>query len=303
MNRFVRLKKVKVLATLILLSLSLTLASLPQTHSQVEEAKSGSISYAPNVIPSTEVYERVGRNEDKTLNYTYGSGERFRFAWLNNTFDIELFFNATYEGETKLFSLLDFEDDFDVSVQYVAEKNESHCRFGWLIENIGEASEAVHNAWFKIEDTKPFDYDEIEVTRRNRTVNFLPDGLRLSFADLEDKGFIVGSQNKTATEVRGFSGKSSWDLDPITYSSPIITVDGTYTDVYEDIYLADQVGGWGVFTKTGNRAYACNGTQIDIGDAVNETVASASFCSVNFFDGGFGTALRVRNNATLTLGS
>ena len=91
--------------------------------------------------------------------------------------------------------------------------------------------------------------------------------------------------------------------DSITYSAGVITVDGTYTDVFEDIYQADQAGGWDVFTKTGNNAYACNGIQIDFGDGENETVAADSACSVNFFNGAWGTAFRVRNNATATFGT
>lgn len=87
----------------------------------------------------------------------------------------------------------------------------------------------------------------------------------------------------------------------ITYSSGVITVDGTYTDVFESIYQADQSGGWDVFTKTGNNMYACNNTRIDFGDGVNETVVSDSLCSVNFF-GGSDRAFRVRNNATANFG-
>ena len=89
--------------------------------------------------------------------------------------------------------------------------------------------------------------------------------------------------------------------DSITYNAGVITVDGTYTDVFEDIYTADQAGGWDVFTKTGTDAYACNATQINFGDGENITVVSDSACLVNFF-GDTGNAYVVKNNATVNFG-
>jgi len=232
------------------------------------------ISFQPNVIPFTEVYERVGKDKDtKELNYTEGSGERFRFEWLNNTFDIELFFNATYEGQMRLFSLRDLEDDFNVTVKYVANRNESMVQFGWLIENVSDAEDFIHNAWFKIEDSS-FDYnttilEEIEVfvnettgepleQSYNITRFHLPDNLILSFEDLYHKGFIIGHQNKTSTSVKGFSGKSSWDLDPIVESGGIITItdyptEGSPCDLDE---IWTQIGNETIFAKHNDVQYS-----------------------------------------------
>lgn len=253
----VSLKKATV--CLLLLLFASFLSVLPISNSQVEEPKSGNITFQPNIIPQLILTPRTGRNN-----------ESFRFSWLNNTFDLELFFNATYErrdvNETRLFSLKDFEDDFNVTVEYVVNRNESMVRFGWLVENVEDVSDYVHNAWFKIEDTQPFDYDEIELEEievfddfetgesleepYNITRFHLPDNLVLSFEDLYHKGFIVGHQNKTSTSVKGFSGKSSWNLDPITFSGDIITVVGetgagdTEANAYdfEDLYNADLAG-------------------------------------------------------------
>ena len=234
------------IATLLFSGFSL----LPTVKTQ--EANGGNITFQPNVIPFTEIYERVGKNKTTNeLNYTYGSGERFRFAWLNNTFDIEIFFNAS----GRLYSLRDFEDDFNVVVNYLTTKNESAVQFGWVIDNVENVSDYVHNAWFKIEDSS-FDYEEIMLETieapeepYNITRFHLPDNLVLSFEDLYHKGFVIGWQNKTSTSVKGFSNKTSWNLDPITFSSPVITViggtEGSPLD-FKDIWDADQAGGWNV---------------------------------------------------------
>jgi len=231
--------------------------------SQVEPEKNGNITFQPNVIPDTEVFARVGKNKlDNTLNDTYGSGERFRFRWQGNSFDIELFFNATYKDEIRLFSLRDFEADFEVTVSYITNRNDSVVQFGWVIDNVEDLGDLVHDAWFKIEDAQPFDYDEIildtfEVQEEpyNITRFHLPDNLVLSFEDLQHKGFIIGHQNKTATSIKGFSGNSSWNLDPITYASPTITVIGGTSGApltFLDIWNADQAGGWNVVINNNN---------------------------------------------------
>ena len=248
---------------------------------KTQEANGGNITFQPNVIPFTEIYERVGKNKTTNeLNYTYGSGERFRFAWLNNTFDIEIFFNAS----GRLYSLRDFEDDFNVVVNYLTTKNESAVQFGWVIDNVENVSDYVHNAWFKIEDSS-FDYEEIMLETieapeepYNITRFHLPDNLVLSFEDLYHKGFVIGWQNKTSTSVKGFSNKTSWNLDPITFSSPTITViggtEGSPLD-FKDIWDADQAGGWNVVHNNNgtNRQFEFN-ARIVLG---NGTVAGTTY--------------------------
>jgi len=238
------------------------------------EADSGMISYQPNVVPSLVITDCP---VDKP--------ESFRFEWFGNRFDIELFFNATYEQKgvnvTKLWSLRDFEVDFNVTVQYVVNKNESRVQFGWLIENVENVSEFVHNAWFKIEDTRPFDYEdiELEIIDLNGIETFsqlkLPDNLRLSFDDLKHKGFVIGWQNKTVTSVKGFSGKSSWNLDPVAYGGGVITITG-YSEGSEcdadDIVSG--VGNVSIFAKHDDLQYSIGEAVIVIGDDENASWAA-----------------------------
>lgn len=265
------MKRVKMVSFLPLFLLAFTLVSaLPPTPFAVSEEPKGTITFQPNVVPSLVITDRP---LDKP--------ESFRFEWLGNRFDIELFFNATlmrkvkgspvYENVTRLWSLRDFEVDFNVTVNYNVNKTESRVQFGWVIDDVEDVSDFVYGAWFKIEDTQPFDYEDIKLETievfdnetsgeplaepYNLTSFCLPDNLVLSFEDLRHKGFVIGHQNKTSTSIKGFSGKSSWNLDPITYSAPTITViggtEGSELDSM-DIWNADQANGWNVFLNHNN---------------------------------------------------
>lgn len=231
---------------MVVVILATFLASLPHSYSE-ESQGNGNIIFQPNVIPELTVTGRVGRHN-----------ESFRFAWLGNTFDLELFFNVS----GRLYSLRDFEADFGVTVQYVVNKTASQCQFGWVIDDVETIADLVHDAWFKIEDSS-FDYEMIELEEidsmadlgYNLTRFHLPDNLCLSFEDLHHKGFVIGHQDKTSVNVKGFSGKTSWNLDPITYSSPTITVIGGTEETpltFKDIWDADQAGGWNVVINNNN---------------------------------------------------
>lgn len=237
------------------------------------ETPSGNITFEPNVIPFTTVYKEV----NKTSNVE-GSGERFRFEWNNsldvddpNRFDIELFFNATiykkYDGVwqnvTRMWSLRDFEDDFECTTNFLKNQNESVIQWGWEIDNPDLTNEWLHHGWMRIEDTYPFEVDDIQLETIEPTpeMNFtikrfhLPDNLVLSFEDLFFKGFMVDVLNPTEVVIMGFEGKTHLNLDPITFSTPTITViggtEGTPLN-FKDIWDADQAGGWNVVHNNNN---------------------------------------------------
>lgn len=250
-----------------------------------ETESTGNITFQPNMIPFLNVTDRPA---DKP--------ESFRFEWNGNRFDIELFFNATLYYEklgyniTRLWSLRDFEDDFNATVDYVVKRNASAIQFGWYCERVEAISDFVHEAWFKIEDTQPFDYDEIELEEIavvdpeisfNITRFHLPDNLVLTFEDLNYKGFSIGRQNRTAICVKGFHGKRSWNLDPITYSGGIMTVVGetgagdSWTNAYNfwDLWNASDANGWLVANKTesGENTQYDFGCRVVIGDGSTPT--------------------------------
>jgi len=255
-------------------------------HAVGEDPK-GNISFLPNVIPFTTVYKEV----NKTSNIE-GSGERFRFEWNNpldtddpNRFDIELFFNATiykklegvWQNVTRMWSLHDFEADFNCTTNFMKNQNESVIQWGWIIDNPDLTNEWLHHGWMRIEDTYPFEVDDIQLETVEPTpeMNFtikrfhLPDNLVLSFEDLFFKGFMVDVLNPTEIVVMGFEGKTHLNLDPITYSSPTITVTG-YTGGtpcrFWDVWNASNVNGWGAVFNNYDTQYFFNSSRLQIGD-------------------------------------
>lgn len=67
----------------------------------------------------------------------------------------------------------------------------------------------------------------------------------------------------------------------ITYNATdnIITLDGTNTYSFEDIYQADQNGGWGVVSKQGDDQYYIE-ANITLGDGTNETQLIDEDCAI-----------------------
>jgi len=211
----------------------------------VGEDPKGNISFQPNIIPELQIHFVE---------------EFFRFKWLSNTFDLKLLINC----EGKNLSLRDFWETTDRLVKWKQLKNkatESMYEFGYMIEDIPqEIADNVEYLVWKIEGAN-FDVDEIEVEEievfeegYNITRFHLPDNLVLSYEDLWLYDFTVSHPNKLDTIVKGVKGKSSWNLDPITFSSNIITTiggtEGTPLD-FDDLWVADKAGTHDIVERTG----------------------------------------------------
>ncbi len=72
----------------------------------------------------------------------------------------------------------------------------------------------------------------------------------------------------------------------ITYNATdnIITLDGTNTYSFEDIYNADQAGGWGVVSKQGDDQYFIE-ANITLGDGTNKTQIVDEDCAIQLGTG------------------
>ena len=243
----VGLKKIRVLAILILLSVSSALASLPQTIIDVEaqELVKGNISFMPNVIPQT----CVSFNDS-----------RFVFDWLGNHFEVAMFtsgegFEFEFEVEehkTKLkVKVGDAEFEEEVESEVVVEKFGSNVTWGMNVWDIpSRISDYVESLAFKIVNTnfteEHIELEEIETFELgyNITRAHLPDNLVLSYEDLFEYDFTV-STGKFEAKVEGVKGKTEWHLDPITLSGRIITVTGYTESVpcnFKDLWEADKAG-------------------------------------------------------------
>lgn len=206
-------------------------------------SEKGEIIFEPNVIPE--------------LNITFVE-EFFRFKWRENRFDLKLLINC----EGKNHSLRDFWELTDGVVnweQLIEKATDSMYEFGYNITDIPrEIADNVEYLIWKIED---FDAEQIEVetielpTEEHNITRFhLPDNLVLSYEDLWLYNFTVSHPNKLDTIVKNVKGKSSWNLDPITFSADTITAiggsEGSPLD-FEDLWDADKAGTHTIVERTG----------------------------------------------------
>ena len=227
---------------------------------RVDAASSdGRITFQPNVIPALQIHFVE---------------EFFRFQWLGNRFDLKLLvaYEDTKHG-LKLLSLKDFWEK-DKAIKWHQLKNqatESMYEFGYTIEDIPiEISKNVEYLLWKIEDAS-FNLSEIALEiigdptlDYNITRFHLPDNLVLSYEDLYAYNFTVSHPSKLETKVEGVKGKTTWNLDPITYSTPIITIIGgsegselSSQDVYDEVIAQ----GWNInATNSMNKQFSFNAT-------------------------------------------
>lgn len=250
------LKKDKILLLLLIASTFITLIS--PAKAPIPKAQ-GDINFQPNIIPELNIHFIE---------------EFFRFQWLNNRFDLKLLIAYNETNNMKFLSLKNFWEKSDRRVKWremINNATNSMYEFGYLINDIPqEIAENVEYLVWKIEGAN-FDVDliELEVIEHIPDINYnitrihLPNNLVLSYEDLFLYNFTVSHINKLDTIVKGVKGKTELNLDPITFSSPIITISG-FTEgtpcTFEDIYQADVGGGWGVVWKQGSSQYLFNCT-------------------------------------------
>ncbi len=219
--------------TLFLGIFSMSLVILPSSQQPLKN-----IHFISNVLPEVKLIPRVGKNN-----------ESFRITWNNNILDLEIFFNATYNNNTRLFSLNDFEDDFNANIEIQINQNKDNITFGYIISNLELISDFIHSAYYKIENSFPFDIDEIELleyptedVEKNATILGLPDNLFLSFQNLEMKGFTIDYISKKECKFKGNFKQATLNFDPIIFSGNIIQIiggtSGTPLD-FSDVYDAD----------------------------------------------------------------
>jgi len=277
------------------------------------------ISFMPNVIPF--------------LNVTFEKS-RFVFEWLNHSFEIAIYLSSYEEFELeleenkiKLKVKLENDTEIEREVEYenVILPSTNNITWGINFPSIPEeiADNVEYLVW-KIEGAS-FDIDEIELEEIDSFVDLgynitrfhLPGNLVLTYEDLWLYDFIVSHPNKYETVVKGVKGKTVWNLDPITYSMPIITVTGfTSGDPcsFWDVWNASYINGWNVSSQTCENSTTGLGLQnhqflfnctIQIGDGETPTYFADTRKQVYFMDLGeiYGVKfIHVKNNADFTLG-
>lgn len=248
LRRQKKLNNVRLGIVLILL-FSLTQPSLSFAFSK--PLKNCNITFQPSVISE--------------LRITFVE-EFFRVQWLGNHFDLKLLVGYSDSKGLKEFSLHDFWEKTNRRIEWIQLKNkatESMYHFGYNVTDIPKeiADNTLHLVW-KIEGAS-FDEKEIKVEvisdipelEYNITRFHLPDNLVLSYEDMWLQNYTVKHPNKLETIVEGMKGQRNWSLDPILFSSGIITAIGGGEGselTFKDLWDADQANGWNVVHNNNN---------------------------------------------------
>lgn len=233
----------------------------------------GSIHFQPNII------------DDVSIHFVE---EFFRFRWFDNRFDLKLSIGYNDTDRIKEFSLRDFWEKTDRLLKWKEVLNRTDvATFGYNITGIpSEIADRVLYLLWEIEEPS-FDASEIilknidTLGEFNLTEIHLPDNLVLSYEDLFEYGFSVVHPDKFTIRIENVTGLTSWNLDPISFSSPIITITGYSTEassaVHNDIYNAMLNS---TFQKTEDQYFS--NARIVIGDGENRTWFTDSDVQVQF---------------------
>jgi len=258
----------RLITILTIVSLVVSLQFFFSVNAQ-EKTKSGNVGFEANNIPFLNIHfvEEFFRFQWDEVPWRHRAEQSATFRRL----DVKLVIVCTTEKGVKHFSLRDFWRD--ILKETGAKRNDVINRvtdylyeFGFNITGIPQfIANNVEYVYWKLEganfDVSKIELEEVEVFEQNVTVPelhlynatrwynitrlHLPSNLVLSYEDLWQYGYSVKHPNKTVTVVEGVKGKTDWNLDPIVYSSDIITVTG-YSEGSEcdfnELWEADKNG-------------------------------------------------------------
>lgn len=233
----------KALQTLFLFFCLLGLVKIPFV--QTSNGVNGNISFQPNSIPEVEVYY-----EDYTFVFEYK-------AFFIRVAPFVIYNNQTFELKQCVQWLKSQYPNIDF--KWLVDKATQAIHYGFNMTKLPQTvADKIDYLGFRLVDLNfPlswFELERIEVLEAEEPYNItrihVPKAnLVLSFEDLYPQGFSVSHINKTYVLIGNVKGKQDLIVDPITFSSPTITViggtEGSELD-FKDIWDADQTGGWGV---------------------------------------------------------
>lgn len=287
-----------------LLSLLLILFPNPSSITIVGASNNGNISFQPNSIPDVSCYY-----EDHTFVFDYKS-----FFIRVAPFVIH---NGTYYNLTQIVTWIKSNYP-SVSYKWLVKKAVSSIHYGFNLTSLPQAvADKVDYLGFRLVDLNfPLSYFELEEGYNGTIITIPRANLYFSFEDLYPYGYSVEHINSTYVLVGNVKGKTDLYIDPISFSSNLMTFTGTSTSVFWDFWNASYVNGWNVSCQTCENATTGIGhqdaqflfqTRLQIGDGSTPTSASDTDVQVTFADGSLSAhgqnIIEVTNNANLTLGT
>ena len=248
--------------------------SVPIQTQEVPE--NGNIGFESNNIPFLDIHfvEEFFRFKWDEVPWRYRAIPSPTFRQL----DVKLVIVYTTDKGVKHFSLKDFWRDVlkpqgAKRSDVINQVTDALYEFGFNVSNIPLfVANNVEYVYWKLEganfDMNRIELEEVEMFEENVTIPelhlynatrwynvtrlHLPSNLVLSYEDLWKYGYVVTQPNKTHAIVENIKGKTSWNLDPITYSAPTITVTGFTSSVpctFWGLWNASYVNGWNVVNK------------------------------------------------------
>lgn len=258
----VKYPKARVL-TVLCVVVSFVLASLPQT-TVIAQEENGDINFQANSIPWVDTYY-----EDYSFVFNHTESGRFiriRPFVLSSFYISQLnprFINSTEYNYTGYYygmrAIVEFIRSQYPNVNYTWLIDKAihaiHYGFNWtnLPQNVAANLDYLGFrlvdlnfplSWFELEIV-PI-WDEVNSAMINVTYIKIPRAnLVFSFEDLYPYGYSIEHVNSTYVLIGNVQGRTDLYVDPITYSSPTVTVTGGSQGsplTFKDIYDADLAG-------------------------------------------------------------
>jgi hypothetical protein len=235
----------------------------------------------------------------------------FYFSYKNWYLGLRPF--AVYNGEVwNMADIIEFLKRQGVSYNWAFRKTKKMIHYGFNLTGIPPTiSQNLDYLGFKVVDhTFPLsaiEKEEVQTPEYNYTVLHIPKvNWHFSFQDLQERGYTVTFINKTYMLIGNVRNKSFIDCDPITYSSPVITVIGFTEGVpctFQDICDVNDLNGWGVVDALGSNQFYLEASLV-IGDGTNATWFADSDVEVTFYTQTSTGAkdIEVKANANLRFG-
>lgn len=221
---------------------------------KTEEVKSnGNITFQPNSIPDVDVIY----NE---TNYSFDFWYKSFFIRVRPF----VIYNETYYGMKKIINFIKTQYP-DINYKWLVEKATDAIHYGFNLTKLPQkVADKIDYLGFRLVDLNfpkrwmTLDTFEVDMDEEGEPIGpynvthirIEKANLILSFEDLYPYGYSVEHINSTCVLIGNVKGRIDLIVDPIVESGSRLVVTGTYTDIWEDMYDADNTGNLQLLAST-----------------------------------------------------
>jgi len=285
---------------------------------KTQEVKTGNITFQPNSIPDVNVYY-----QNRSFVFEYETKVKTFFIRVKPF----VIYNGKYYGMNKIIQFLKSQNWSEANnYKWLVDKAVNAIHYGFnltkLPQNVADKIDYLGFhlvdlnfplSWFELEEVE-FIEEGYNVTR----IHIPKANLVFSFEDLYPYGYSIEHINSTYILIGNVKNRTDLYLDPITFSSSIITVTG-YTEgtscTFWDLWNASYVNGWNVSDQLSENASYGIGFQntsyvfdcrIKIGDDATTTwfvdTNKQVVFTANAISASYQNLIDIRSQATFRLG-